>query len=196
MEVPIDVDWLKALYRVLIIIYRDTDDPILSGFPIVTDYNEGMLGVCVERGKTTINGVPIYPHPLQRAAVLMHSIINFHPFVDGNKRAALLATNFYLHWNGYKLIIPKDADEFTIDAAKRRFGLNDILIWLRLNTERTPFTMLRHWFCENEIQMPEYGKIPPAKRLEALPRVFFFPFDAVRFFRAKAAEGRAQKSQK
>jgi len=33
MEIPIDEDWLKALYDILIIIYRNTDRPITSGFP-------------------------------------------------------------------------------------------------------------------------------------------------------------------
>lgn len=193
MEVPIDEDWLRTLYDILIKIYSDTDRPIVSGFPIVTDYSEGMLSVCVERSKTTINGMPIYPHPLQRAAVLMHSIINFHPFVDGNKRAALLATNFYVHWNGYTLVIPKDADEFTIDVAKGKYGLNDVLIWLRRNTKRTPFTVLRHWVCETEVETSKSKKIPAARRLETLPRAFFFPLDAVRFFRAKVMEDRIKK---
>jgi death-on-curing protein len=191
MEIPIDEDWLKTLYDILIRIYSDTDRPIVSGFPIVTDYDEGMLSVCVERGKTTILGKSVYPHPLQRAAVLMHSIINFHPFVDGNKRAALLATNFYLHWNGYKLMIPSNADDFTIDVAKGKFGLNDVLIWLRRNTIRTPFTVLRHWFCEIEIL--EHPQISTAKRLENLPRAFFFPRDALLFFRAKVMEDRIKK---
>jgi death-on-curing protein len=193
MEIPIDEDWLKTLYDILIIIYRNTDRPIASGFPIVTDYDEGLLSVCVERGKTTINGIQIYPHPLQRAAVLMHSIVSFHPFVDGNKRAALLATNFYVHWNGYNLIIPKDADEFTIDVAKGKFNLNDVLIWLRHNTRITPSSVLRHWFCETEIESSKYEKIPPTRRLETLPRTFFFPFDAVRFFRAKLIEDKKRK---
>jgi len=193
MEIPIDEDWLKTLYDILIRIYSDTDRPIVSGFPIVTDYDEGMLNVCVERGKTTILGKSVYPHPLQRAAVLMHSIINFHPFVDGNKRAALLATNFYLHWNGYKLMIPSNADDFTIDVAKGKFGLNDVLIWLRRNTIRTPFTVLRHRFCEIEIL--EHPQISTAKRLENLPRAFFFPRDALLFFRAKVMEDRIKKAR-
>jgi len=188
MEVPIDEDWLKTLYDILIKIYSDTDRPIISGFPIVTDYDEGMLSVCVARSKTTILGKSIYPHILQRAAVLMHSIINFHPFVDGNKRAALLATNFYLHWNGYKLVIPRDADDFTIDVAKGKFGLNDILSWLKRNTVRTPFTVLRHWFCETEISM--YDEIPISKRLETLPKTFLFPLDALRYFRVKVMKDR------
>lgn len=192
MEVPIDVEWLKALYDILTIIYSGTDRPIVSGFPIVTDYDEAMLNVCVERGKITVLGKLLYPHTLQQAAFLMHSIINFHPFVDGNKRAALLATNFYLHWNGYKLIIPKDADDFTIDVAMGRFGLNDILVWLRKNTRRTPFTVLRHSFCENEVTL--HGRMSAARAFQSLPHILFFPSDALRFFRIKIMEDKIKKA--
>ena len=59
----------------------------------------------------------------------MYSIINFHPFVDGNKRAALLSAKFYLLWNGYNFNIPMDADDFTIEVAKGKKDLNDILFW-------------------------------------------------------------------
>jgi len=64
MEIPIDEDWLKTLYDILIKIYSGTERPIISGFPIVTDYDEGMLSVCVNRGKTTVFGKALYPHTL------------------------------------------------------------------------------------------------------------------------------------
>lgn len=123
----------------------------------------------------------------------MHSIILFHPFVDGNKRAALLAANFYLHWNGYKLVLPKDADEFTIEVAKSKLGLNDILVWLKRNSKRTPTTVIQHWLCETE--MSAYHNIPASKKLENLPRTFF-PLDALRFFRAKILEEKSGVTQK
>jgi death-on-curing protein len=194
MEIPLDEDWLKALYDILIVVYSDTDRPITSGFPIVTDYDEGLLSVCVERGKTTISGKEVYPHILQKAAVLMHAIINFHPFVDGNKRVALLAANFYLHWNGYRLRIPKDADDFTIDVAKGNLGLNDILFWLYRNSIRTPITVVMHWLCVSE--MPRYGKAPILKRLTDAQRVVLFPLEAIRFFRMKIIEERDRLSLK
>jgi hypothetical protein len=79
MEIPIDEDWLKTLYEILVRIYQDTDRPVTSGFPLVLDFDESMISVCVERPKTKVFGITLYPHTLQRAAVLMHSIINFHP---------------------------------------------------------------------------------------------------------------------
>ena len=105
MEIYLTEEWLKQLYNVLIKIYKDTSDPIRSGFPIVTDYNSAMLNVCVNRPRTKIFGKTMFPHLLHRATVNMQSIILFHPFVDGNKRIALLSTYYYLRWNGYKFTI-------------------------------------------------------------------------------------------
>ena len=191
MEIPIDVDWLKTLYDILISIYRDTDRPIVSGFPIITDYDEGLLSVCVERGGTTILGKAIYPHILQKAALLMHSIINFHPFVDGNKRAALLAVNFYLHWNGYRFVIPEDADDYTIEVAKGKLGLNDILLWLKRNSTRTPVTVIWHWLCRAE--MSAYHRKSGMERLTDAQRIVLFPLEALGFFRAKILEEKAKR---
>src|SRR5271157_1318078 len=185
MEIPIDEDWLKALYDILIEVYKDTDRPIVSGFPIVTDYDEGLLNVCVQRGGTTILGKAIYPHILQKAAVLMHSIINFHPFVDGNKRVALLAVDFYLHWNGYRFMIPKDADDFTIEVTKNHLDLNEILVWIKRNSTRTPSTVVWHWLCES--QMEAFHRTH-SQHLTESQRTALFPLDALRFFGTKILE--------
>jgi len=191
MEILIDEEWLKTLYEILIQIYSDTERPIVSGFPIVLDYDEGMLSVCVERPRTVIGGRVLYPHILQRATILMHSIISFHPFVDGNKRAALLAVSFYLHWNGYHLKIPKDADSFTIEVAKGKLGINDILTWLKRNARRTPITVVNHWICSVEMSANEDE--PASKRHENLPKTFFFPLDALIFFRHKILEEKKKR---
>lgn len=185
MEIPLNKDWLKTLHDTLVLIYQNTDDPISSGIPIVPDYNESLISICVERYKTKVYGKTLYPHTLQRAAVLMHSIISFHPFVDGNKRTALLSTDFYLHWNGYNFIIPSDADDFTIDVAKDKRGLNDILRWLEGNSKMTPYTVLRHWVCETNLGTNE---VPLSKRITSLPSTFFIPLHAINFFRTKIIE--------
>ena len=187
MEIPLTEEWLEQLYYVLIRIYENTEDPIRSGFPIVTDYNSSILSVCVNRPRTKLFGKTMYPHVLQRAAVNMHSIINFHPFVDGNKRAALLSTFYYLVWNGYTFNIPYDADEFTIKIAREHLGLNEILNWLKRNTTRTPFNVIRHWECEMNLQ--EDGTVSASKVfLDRTLRVVFMPRQGLRFFVMKIME--------
>jgi death-on-curing protein len=193
MDVPLSEDWLKQLYSVLIEIYSNTDDPIKSGFPIVTDYNTAMLNVCVNRPKTKVFGQTMFPHVLHRATVNMHSIINFHPFVDGNKRVALLSTYYYLIWNGYKFNIPYTADEFTIRIARDHLGLTQILEWLKSNTTRNIWTLLRHIACQNNLA-PD-GTVSASKVfLDETLITLFLPRDGLLFFKNKILEEQRKKA--
>ncbi len=57
----------------------------------------GLLESAVLRPQTTIGGLDAYPSVHEKAAALIHSLIRNHPFVDGNKRTAVVATfTFYL----------------------------------------------------------------------------------------------------
>jgi len=118
MEFSLDGEALKFFHEILIDFYKNTGDPISRG------YSEGMVQVCVERPTTDIYNLIPFPHILHKAAVLMNTIINFHPFVDGNKRVALLATYFFMYWNGYNLVIPEDAADFTIEIAQGKHNPN------------------------------------------------------------------------
>jgi death-on-curing protein len=193
MEVNLDKDWLKALHEILVLIYETTDDPIASAIPLVQDYDESLISICVERHNTKVFGKILYPHTLQKAAVLMHSIISFHPFVDGNKRTALLTTDFYLSWNGYDLIIPNDADIFTISVAKGEKSLNDILEWLKNNSKRTPYTVITHFLCE--IRSRSNKKRPVSVGPWKFPDAMYIPFHALLFFRDKIIEAQHRKAE-
>lgn len=141
MEIWLDEDLLKSFHEYLVQIYRDTDYPITIG------HSEGMLHVCIERPSTGIYGFIPFPHLLHKATVLMETIVNFHPFADGNKRVALLATFYFLYWNGYVLEIPEDADEFTIGIAKGIYNLNRILSWLVHHCRRDYVTVFINLLC-------------------------------------------------
>jgi death on curing protein len=43
------------------------------------------------------------------AVALLLGIAKNHPFVQGNKRTALVAADAFLHLNGYELAVPDDA---------------------------------------------------------------------------------------
>ena len=51
----------------------------------------------------THEGKDLYPGILVKAAALMRSLIKNHPFIDGNKRTAVLAVLLFLEMNGYTL---------------------------------------------------------------------------------------------
>ncbi len=193
MEISLTEEWLKQLYGVLVNFYRRSEDPVKSAYPF-PDFNDAMLNVCVKRPQTKVFGHVIYPHPLQRAAVIMHSIVNFHPFVDGNKRMALLATYYYLIWNGYTFNIPRDADDFTIMVAKDKLGLNEVLQWLVKNTSRSWSNVVRQWMCR--LSVGKDGAVPTSDIFAGEATIIIFmPLTGFAFFRWKLEEHKRRKAQ-
>jgi len=188
MEIILSEEWLILLYGILVNIYRDTEYPITFG------YNEGMVTVCIERPLTGIYGLIPFPHLLHKATVLMETIINFHPFADGNKRVALLATFYFLYWNGYDLIIPEDADEFTIEIAEGKHNLNDILSWITQNCKRNFGSIFRNLFCGICITL--WNKYSNLRGLIEMFVPLFIPLYPFMYFRYVIARKRRKtKSQ-
>lgn len=59
------------------------------------------------------------------------------PFVDGNKRAALLATGLFLHLNGYRLSASQAETTLTLLAlAAGELSEDDFAAWLRRHAVR------------------------------------------------------------
>lgn len=184
MELWLSEDLLKALYKILVDIYRDTD------YPITVGHNEGMINVCIERPLTDIYNIVPFPHFLHRAAVLMETITRFHPFADGNKRVGLLTTFYLLYWNGYDLTIPNDADQFTVEIALGHKNLNDILSWLVVNSKMKLSGIARNLFCSF---LTLLGNNPLPTRLASLLTPIIVPLYPFEFFRRKMSRGKRTK---
>jgi len=66
----------------------------------------------------------------------MHSLIQNHPFVDGNKRTALAATGIFLELNGFRLTASNEAAlSFTRQVTAGRLSLHEMATWLRTHTQ-------------------------------------------------------------
>lgn len=78
-------------------------------------------------------GQNLYNTYYKQAACLLQDIVRLHPFVDGNKRTALLTAFTYLQANGIPAQIPKDADKVMLDIAKKpdEDQLERIAKWLQ-----------------------------------------------------------------
>ncbi|HKH10151.1 MAG TPA: type II toxin-antitoxin system death-on-curing family toxin [Rubrobacter sp.] len=62
----------------------------------------------------------------------MESIVQRHPFVDGNKRTGLLAAIFSLELSGYALDAPDDEQtEVSVETAEHRLHVNGLSQWLQ-----------------------------------------------------------------
>ena len=74
-----------------------------------------------------------YSDLVEMAAALFESLMNNHPFVDGNKRVAFFSTDVFLRINGYKLAVePKMAYAFLMDLFDTKTcDLEHLTPWIR-----------------------------------------------------------------
>ena len=96
-----------------------------------------LLHSAIERPKATFVGIDLYPTLFDKAAALIHSLIQNHPFNDGNKRTALAVTVRFLAINGYqftrelKLIVP-----FTLAIQHHKYVFEDISSWFKTHSRK------------------------------------------------------------
>lgn len=87
--------------------FIDLDDVVTLAIALLGDpppiRDIGLLGSAVARPQTTAFGEDAYPDIWTKAAALLHSIVNNHALVDGNKRLGWLATAVFLEINGVEI---------------------------------------------------------------------------------------------
>jgi death on curing protein len=76
----------------------------------------GALESAIAQPHMTFDGNELYPSIAQKAAALGFSLINNHPFVDGNKRIGHAAMEIFLVLNGYEIAAAVDEQEKLILA--------------------------------------------------------------------------------
>ncbi len=95
----------------------------------------GLLESAVARPRATFDGKELYPDLFTKTAALMDSLVNNHPFVDGNKRTGITAAGLFLRINGWKLAAsPEDLEACTLRVATGGMEVADLAGWLRDNT--------------------------------------------------------------
>jgi death-on-curing protein len=90
------------------------------------------------------DGTELFPDTVSKAAALMESLIKYHPFVDGNKRTAVIAASLFLSENGYVFNFgDKEIEKFTLEVAESRLSLEEIKEWIRKRMLRLPYVKSR-----------------------------------------------------
>lgn len=97
--------------------------------------NPGGLESALARPFTTFGGVELFPDLVSKVAALIHSLIAFHPFADGNKRTALVAADVCLRLNSYRLIPSDEVEQFFWAVARGEKEIDEIAQWLRVHIE-------------------------------------------------------------
>src|SRR5882672_4572200 len=83
-----------------------------------------------------------YDTVIHEAAALFESLVQNHPFVDGNKRVAFAVTDVFLRINGYRITADSDAIFATLMKffADRTFDIEHLTPWLESIAEPGPKT--------------------------------------------------------
>ncbi|MCP9832193.1 type II toxin-antitoxin system death-on-curing family toxin [Synechococcus sp. HJ21-Hayes] len=85
-----------------------------GGLPGLRDL--GLLEASLAQPRQSFAGVDLYPSLTDQAAALGFSLIQNHPFVDGNKRIGHAAMEITLLLNGFELRADVDESEAVILA--------------------------------------------------------------------------------
>lgn len=91
----------------------------------------GALESALAQPRASFGGVDLHASLADKAAALCFSLVNNHPFLDGNKRLAHAATETFLILNGREIDAPVDEQErLMLDLASGRLTREQLTTWL------------------------------------------------------------------
>ncbi len=98
--------------------------------------DEGLLESALARAQNLMAYSEEQPTLPQLAASYGFGIARNHPFVDGNKRTALVVALTFLLVNGLRVTAPKEDRYFVFyDLAAGKFSEDGLAQWFEANTE-------------------------------------------------------------
>ena len=111
----------------------------------IIDQTGGMHGVkdlsllqsIVEKPKGSFSGKELYEGIFRKAAVYLQSLVQYHVFVDGNKRTGIGAAARFLFLNGYQVSVRNKAmEEFVLKIAVDKLELSVIARWIEKHAKK------------------------------------------------------------
>jgi len=101
--------------------------------------DEGLLESALARPQNLLAYSDDTPSLARLAAAYAFGIARNHPFVDGNKRTALVVSLTFLLVNGFKVTAPRDDRYFIFyDLAAGKLSEDELAKWLEANIEPVP----------------------------------------------------------
>ena len=94
--------------------------------------NLGALESALAQPRMTFAGGELYPSIVDKAAALGFSLIQNHPFLDGNKRTGHAAVEVFLLLNGFEIQSSVDEQErIVLQVASGEMDREAFTLWLR-----------------------------------------------------------------
>jgi len=92
----------------------------------------GGLESAVAQPRMTFYGDELYPTIVEKASALGFSLIQNHPFIDGNKRAGHAVMESFLMFNGYEISASVDEQvDLVLGVASGKIDRNTFTEWLK-----------------------------------------------------------------
>lgn len=100
--------------------------------------NLSLLESALARPKAGFGNFEAYPDIFAKASALFHALIKNHPFIDGNKRTALIVCGIFLRRNGYRLAATNhQLINLVLNTATDKITEPVIADWLKKHTRET-----------------------------------------------------------
>lgn len=97
----------------------------------------GLLLAIVEKPRASFGGTELYPTMFDKASAVFEALVNYHVFIDGNKRTAITVLEYFLHKNGYILTASANQKEnFTLKTATNNPDLSDVANWIKKHSKK------------------------------------------------------------
>ena len=97
--------------------------------------NPVTLESALVRPFSSFGGKELFPDMWSKIAALIHSLVAFHPFTDGNKRTAFVAVEVILKLNGYHIKPALEHEAFFWAIARGEKSMEEIQDWLKIHGE-------------------------------------------------------------
>jgi len=110
---------------------------------ILIDHFGGISGIrdvaglksALDRPFQTFDEIELYPTITEKAASILESILNNHPFVDGNKRTGYTVARIFLLQNGMDIsATEQEKYDFILGIASGDIKFDEIVYWLKIHT--------------------------------------------------------------
>jgi len=112
---------------------------VLETYQRIMQQSGGLIGIldfgalesALAQPYMTFGGNELYPSLAEKAAALGFSLIQNHPFADGNKRTGHAAMAMFLAINGYKINASIDEQtEIILSVAASKLSRDEFTEWL------------------------------------------------------------------
>ena len=96
----------------------------------------GLMLSALGRPQATFEDEDLHPTIYVKAAVLADSLINNHPFVDGNKRTGIGAAVLFLSINGHVLTASnEELLNITMRMAQKKTQYDEVAAWFEIHSK-------------------------------------------------------------